>query len=94
MDDKKRWPTTTDEAVGVLLALLTDEEKAVITGKTRDQLGDLHPALGTWIRSHFGLWQDNSTLLESTRERHPDDAAGVIIAALWQRLQEERPKIH
>jgi len=47
MDDKKRWPTTTDEAVGVLLALLTDEEKAVITGKTRDQLGDLHPALGT-----------------------------------------------
>jgi uncharacterized protein DUF6794 len=51
------------------------------------------------IRNAFGLWQGNAALLKSCAEArygpgpdamfmHPDDASGVIIEAVWRRLQQ------
>jgi hypothetical protein len=52
------------------------------------------PRPGAWIRNNFGLWVQNTALLENTGKSQPDDAAGVIIEALWCRLQAIAPKVH
>ena len=94
MSDKLQWPETVDQAVGVLLGLLPDGEKAKIAATSQDDLIALHLGLGMWIRNNLGLWSENSALLESARAQNPDDASAVIIEALWQRLREETPKVH
>lgn len=88
------WPVSVEQAVGVLLALLPEDEKAKIAVISQDDLISLHFGLGIWIRNNFGLWAINSALLSASGEHNPDDAAGVIIEALWRRLQEETPKVH
>jgi hypothetical protein len=62
----------------------------LITAKSRDDLVDLHFGLGLWIRNNFGLWGGNTTLIRDTGARDADDAGGVIIEALWNRLREDR----
>ena len=56
-----------------------------------------HRGWRTGIRNAFGLWKGNRALLASCAARarrgygsvaFPDDAAMVIIDAVWQRLQE------
>lgn len=94
MSDMNEWPQTVDQAVGVLLGLLPDDEKAKIAAMSQDDLIALHFGLGMWIRNNLGLWSENRALLESTAMHNPDDASGVIIEALWRRLREETPKVH
>ena len=81
------WPETVDEAVDQLLVELSDENKATIHGMKREDMMRLHFGLGGWIRNNFGLWAGNEELLRSTGKTHPDDASGVILDALWERLQ-------
>lgn len=94
MSHKLQWPETVDQAVGVLLGLLPDGEKAKIAAMSQDDLVALHLGMGMWIRNNLGLWSENRALLESARAQNPDDASAVIIDALWQRLREETPKVH
>lgn len=94
MSDKLQWPETVDQAVGVLLGLLPDGEKAKIAAMSRDDLVALHLGLGVWIRNNLGLWSENRVLLESARAQNSDDASAVIIEALWRRLREGTPKVH
>ena len=94
MSDKLQWPETVDQAVGVLLRLLPDGEKAKIAAMSQDDSVALHLGLGMWIRNNLGLWSEKSALLESARAQNPDDASVVIIEALWRRLREETPKVH
>ena len=92
--NQKQWPATIDEAVGVVIATLADEEKATISAMSESELIGLHMSLGAWIRKNFGLWSCNRPLLESTGDPHPDDAAMAIIVAVWRRLREVVPKVH
>ena len=96
--NQKQWPVTIDEAVGVVIATLSDEETASIAALAQAQLIGLHFGLGLWIRSNLGLWKGNDALMQSIRERdqaiHPDDASMVIIEAVWERLREMVPKVH
>lgn len=94
MSNTKEWPGTVDQAVGVLLGLLPDGEKARIAAMSPNDLITLHFGLGMWIRNNLGLWSENHALLESTGAHNPDDASGLIIEALWRRLREETPKVH
>ncbi len=94
MTDYNQWPVTVDQAVGVLLGMLPKDEADKIAAMSRDDLINLHFGLGAWIRNNFGLWAQNTALLENTGQSHPDDAAGVIIEALWSRLQAIVPKVH
>ena len=95
---QKQWPVTIDEAVGVVIATLSEEERASIAALARDQLAGLHFGLGLWIRNNLGPWQGNDALMQAIRERdqaiHPDDVSMVIIAAVWERLREMVPKVH
>ena len=92
MSHKLQWPETVDQAVGVLLGLLPDGEKAKIAAMSQDDLVALHLGMGMWIRNNLGLWSENSALLQSARAQNPDDASVVIIEDLWQRLREETPQ--
>ena len=94
----KKWPTTVDEAVGVVLATLSENEKHQLSGMSQADLITLHFSLGAWIRNSFGLWQDNQALIQTLAQHypdlHPDDASMVIIDGVWQRLREAMPKLH
>lgn len=91
---QKQWPETVEEAVGVVIATLSDEEKCAISAMSESELIGLHMGLGAWIRNSLGLWSGNRSLLESTGEPNADDASMVIIEALWERLREMVPKVH
>jgi hypothetical protein len=94
----KQWPATIDEAVGVVIASLSDEDKATIAAMAESELIGLHFGLGMWIRNNLGLWQGNGELMQAIRELdqaiHPDDVSMVIIAAVWRRVREMVPKVH
>lgn len=94
MPAAEKFPTTIDAAVRVLLGLVPAEELAKITQMSEGDLIDLHFGLGQWIRNNFGLWKENLELMQATGAIDPDDASGVIVKALWQRLQDELPKVH
>jgi len=87
-------PTTVEAAVRILRSMIPDKEQGEIAAMLEDDLIDLHLGLGLWIRNAFGLWKEDSKLLEATGERDPDDAALAIIRALWQSLRRERMRLH
>src|SRR6266496_1205061 len=89
-DGAQHWPASVDEAVCQLLGMLSDDDKTSIAAKSRAELVELHFGLGMWIRNNFGLWAGNTTLIQNTGAYDADDAAGVIIEALWTRLREDR----
>jgi hypothetical protein len=89
--DPNTWPRTLTAAVDQILNRIGDKSKAVLRGTAEDELIRLHMTWGMAIRNEFGLWRGNVHLLESCGEAHPDGATSVIIRAVWQRLQSERP---
>ncbi len=94
----KTLPTTLDEAVGVILAMLEEKDLSEIAQMPFADLINLHFGLGQWIRNNLGLWQADSALMNAIQAHipgiHPDDASTAIIEALWHRLQEAKPKVH
>ena len=91
---QKQWPATVDEAVGVMIATLSDEDKVMIAALGQPDLIGLHMGLGAWIRNNLGLWKGNKSLLESSDAPNADDASLVVIEAVWRRLREDVPKVH
>lgn len=96
---QKQWPATIDEAVGVVIASLSDQDKATIAAMAESELIGLHFGLGMWIRNNLGLWQGNALLMEDARRRdpsirHPDSVSTLITEAVWERLREMVPKVH
>lgn len=96
---EKSWPTTLSEAVGVVLASLSENEKAEITSMPESDLFKLHFGLGAWIRGNLGLWHGNAALTQALLEAdpqlsHPDDASMFIVKEVWVRLREMAPKVH
>jgi len=81
-----RPPETVAEAVDKLLFILSDEQKNEIAALQEDDLIDLHFGLGLAIRNAFGLHDPDSKLLADCETKHPDDGAGVIVKALWDKL--------
>jgi hypothetical protein len=96
--EPKQWPATIDEAVGVVIATLSDEDQATIAAMAESELIGLHFGLGAWIRNNLGLWKGNDRLMMAVRKgdqpMHPDDASMVIVHAVWGRLRELAPKVH
>ncbi len=84
------WPASVNEAVGQLLGILSADDKSLIAAKSRSDLVKLHRGLGLWIRNNFGLSAGNMALIHDAGARDADDAAGIIIEALWTSLQRGR----
>lgn len=87
-----REPQSVEEAVDTLIRILPKESLDDITAMNEDDIIMMHHGLGLYIRNGFGLWRRNYALLESCGDRniHPDGASGVILEALWRRLQEAK----
>ena len=81
-----RTPETLIEAVNRLMMVLDGEQKIAIATMQEEDLIALHFSLGMAIRNAFGLHKADSKLLVTCGVKHPDDASGVIIKALWIRL--------
>jgi hypothetical protein len=80
-------PQTLEQAVDRLLDSLEPEVARQIAGTAREELIGYHFSLGQYIRNAFGLWGENAALLDACGTEDADDAAGVIIEALWTRLR-------
>ena len=58
------------------------------------ELPNLHLTLGRYIMNNFGLLSGNRKLLKSCQSaakdvlQHEEDAVGIIIDALWEKLQQ------
>jgi uncharacterized protein DUF6794 len=80
-------PATISEAIERLQDILSPDEKRYIAVMDENDLIDLHFSLGLEIRNAFGLHDVDSQLQADCKTTHPDDAAGVIVRKLWERLQ-------
>ena len=91
-------PETVTEAIERLMTVLEGEHKIALAIMRKEDLVDLHFSLGMAIRNAFGLHEPGSKLLASCNNAihpntsynatHPDDASGVIIQALWIKLNQ------
>jgi hypothetical protein len=86
------WPQDVEAAVSVLVSSLSDDDKAKVRLTAEANLITFHHGWGTGIRNGFGLLAGNRPLIESCIELggpacgDPDAASGVIIKAVWNRL--------
>jgi hypothetical protein len=87
-------PKTVEEAVERLLSELSLRDKAHIAKMREADLDSLHPSLGHYVRTAFGLWSGNEALMDSccsvsgVGELNEDDASAVIIREVWRQLRE------
>ena len=87
------FPQTVDTAVDRLLSELPLKDKTTMANMTETELVNLEVTLGKYIMNQFGLWSGNRALIQSCRTfsendfNNEEEAAKVIIQALWQRLQ-------
>jgi hypothetical protein len=89
--DPSTWPLTLDQAVTKVLEWLNDRNRLIIRDTHEDDLAVFPFGLGMSVRHSFGLWRGNDRLLESCGEMNADDAARVIIHAVWRQLQNGAP---
>ena len=73
--------------VSDVISHLQDSQKIYLLLSPRQELFLFHHGLGRKIRNHYKFWQDKALLAEIGKE-HPDDASGVIIEAVWEKLRE------
>lgn len=87
---KDSIPTTPEEAIQVLDAMLSEEDKEYLRTEKNAAI-KCHHSLGRWIRNNWGLWADEKSPLKSYFiERgieHPDDMSGAILDAYVQYLK-------
>jgi hypothetical protein len=83
------YPATIPDAVTAMLAELTGDVLDQIAATAFDELDLLHFTVGAAIRNTLGLWDGNWDLLEACEAKGPDEAAGVVLDAVWERLQEK-----
>ncbi len=87
-------PQNVGSAVERLISLMPLKDRATIANMAYDELSSLYHSLGDYIVNTFGLLSRNPKLLESCRQEssgafeREEDAAVVIIEALWQKLRQ------
>ena len=87
-------PRTVNEAVDRLISNMPLKDKTTVANMSQIELPNLHLTLGRYIMNNFGLLSENQELLKSCRSavkdvlQHEEDAVGIIIDALWKKLQQ------
>jgi hypothetical protein len=103
MTDLSIWPKTINEAVELMIDTMSEVDKGELRNAKRNELSRFHYTLGMLICGWFGLYNGNTTLLAAcanTRKNEierllflndPEEASGIIIEAIWNLLQEDKP---
>ena len=87
------FPRNVDAAIGRLIDALELKDRARIANMQPEELDHLRSGLGEYIKQKFGLYSDNTALLQSCAELGrlsrplPDEACAVILRALWKALR-------
>jgi len=87
-----KGPPTVAQAVQRLISQMSLKDKTTVANMREDELPKLHLTLGGYIMNNFGLLSGNIKLMKSCRLaangklRDEEEAAAVIIKALWQEL--------
>ena len=92
---KRHSPKTLDEAVGIILDILTGEQKEKLKSYSESELIRYHLTLGQWIRNNFIYSNENAgelmlSVIDDPDEfifSHPDDISDLIVEAAWKALQ-------
>lgn len=93
-DLTSRQPQSIEAAVARLISEMPLKDKTTIANMTPDELPGLFASIGQYIITNFGLQSGNRRLIEACRSeadgsfQNDEDAAAVIIDALWQKLRE------
>lgn len=81
------WPTSIPAAVDQLIIELSPDNVREIRALSPDGVVPaLHGSIGAYIRNAFGLWRENTALLAACDTDNADNAAAVILLALWRRV--------
>jgi len=86
-------PATVTEAVQQLKATLPLKDRTTMANMQANELNHLESGLGEYIKQKFGLYLDNTKLIQSCAEAGkldhplPDEACAVILRALWYDLK-------
>lgn len=87
-------PLSVAQAVKQLISKLPLKDKTTVANMSPGELPNLHAILGRYIINNFGLMSGNPELIESCRKasktaiQREEDVAGIIINALWEKLQQ------
>ena len=87
-------PDNVADAVERLIGSMPIKDKTTVANMSPDELPALHLSLGEYIINNFGLLSGNQKLMNACRAaskeilRNEKDAVTVIIAALWEELQQ------
>ena len=87
-------PRSLAEAVERLILKMSLKDKTTVANMSPAELPALHSELGGYILNNFALLSGNQALIESCRLasedkfQHDEDAVGVIIKALWEKLRQ------
>ncbi len=87
------YPQTVADAVEQLKSALPLKDRALMANMRPHELENLHSGLGEYVKQNFGLYAGNSKLLQACAQTGkiirplPDEAAAVILRALWKNLQ-------
>ena len=79
--------TAVDTLVNEIVDKMSEPGKITIRFTKEADLIQYHNNWGRQIRNTYKLWE-NTELVKATGKGHPDDASGVIIHKVWERLQE------
>ncbi|QQS04666.1 MAG: hypothetical protein IPK50_20665 [Fibrobacterota bacterium] len=91
----KNLPTTFEGAVDHLIKNLKKDDVRYLKSYPKCDLISFHFGWGMGIRNDLGLWRDGSPLLQSCALRagkpsiHPDEASGLLIHGVWDKLHED-----
>lgn len=81
------WPKTVEQAVQILFAYLSPEDRAHLKSIPEDELFKLQYTWGQMINRGFGLLTGNMELVQDTGVTDPEQANMVIIKEVWRRLR-------
>jgi hypothetical protein len=91
--DEAQLPRSVDEAVRQLKEVLPLKDRTIMANMRADELNHMETGLGEYIKQKFGLYMNNSQLVDSCAELGnlikplPDEASAVILKALWRDLR-------
>jgi hypothetical protein len=88
-----QYPRTVAQALEQLKAVLPLKDRILMANMQAHEIEHLHSGLSEYIKQNFGLYAGNTPLLQACAQAGqiirplPDEAAAVILRALWKDLQ-------
>ena len=98
MHNRSPWPETINDATERIISIISDKEKKKVRAIPENELQKLRFVLGIYIHNELGLFEGNDALIKACAiSEHGDfeslfflddaeSASGVILEAIWNRL--------